>query len=337
MTNKNPSFAEIYPDIYKLSLPFLSESAKGPGPVNIYLFTGDPVTLIDTGTAGMIPMIRHALFELNLALSDIKQVIITHGHLDHYGGAYELKQYVPNLIVAAHKDDVNLIEGRTSIHSSLKYPFLKLAGYPALWRIPLRILDRKARKNFSSCSVTKQLEEGEVIKCGRYDAEIVWTPGHSKGSICIYLKNENILFSGDTIIANVTPNAIVMIEKDGSAGARKSQIEFYSSLVKLEELNPASIHSGHGESVNNINTVTAFYRRLFNKRRERILEQAARAEQTIYEIAVAVFPIRAVNKIDASFEIFLAMSEVYTHLQVLEQEGRVELTKRGGKLYVTLL
>ena len=337
MTDKNPSFVEIHPNIYKLSLPFLSDSARGPGPVNIYLFTDDPVTLIDTGTSGTIPMIRHALLELNLALSDIKQIIITHGHLDHYGGAYELKRDMPNLIVAAHKDDADLIEGRTSIHSSFKYPFLKLAGYPALMRVPLRLVDRRARKNFVSCPVTRQLEEGDIIKCGRYNAEIVWTPGHSKGSICVYLRSENILFSGDTIIANVTPNAIVMLEKDGSMPIRKSQAEFYSSLVKLEELNPAIIFSGHGEPVSDVNTVTAYYRRLFNNRRERILECTAGGEQTIYEIAVAVFPVKAPNKIDASFQIFLAISEVYTHLQILELERRIELMKRNGKLYITLL
>jgi len=337
MTDKNPSFVEIHPYIYRLSLSFMSDSARSPGPVNIYLLTGNPVTLIDTGTVGMAPMIHNALSELNLLPSDIEQIVITHGHLDHYGGAYTLKQSAPNLVVAAHKDDVDLIEGRTSIHSSLKYPFLTLAGYPMLWKVPLRLLDRRARKNFLSCSVTRQLEDGDVIKCGYYDAEIVWTPGHSKGSVCIYLKNENILFSGDTIISNVTPNAIVMLERDGNLPIRKSQAEFYSSLAKLEKMNPALICSGHGESIDNINTVTEYYRKLFNKRRARILERVINAEQTIYEIAVAVFPIKATSKIDASFEIFLAISEVYTHLQVLEQEGKVKLTKRGGKLYVTLL
>jgi len=336
MTNSNQSFVEIHPHIYRLSLPFMNDSAKGPGPVNIYLFTGNPVTLIDTGIAGMSPIIYNALLELNLTPSDIEQIIITHGHLDHYGGAYGLKQNAPNLVIAAHKDDMPVIEGRMNIHGSFKYPFLALAGYPMLWKIPLRILDKKAQKIFLSCPVTKQLEDGDTIRCGRYDAEIIWTPGHSAGSICIYLRSENILFSGDTIISNIIPNAIVMLESDGDMPVRKSQAEFHSSLAKLEKLNPALICSGHGESINNINAITEYYRKIFNKRRAKILEHAAGAEQTIYKIAVAVFPIKTTN-MEASFEIFLAISEVYTHLQVLEQEGRVKLTKRGGRLYATLI
>ena len=332
-----PSFVEIHPHIYRLSLPFLKDTAKRPRTVNIYLLTGKPVTLIDTGIAGMIPMVRSALLELNLTPSDIEQIIVTHGHLDHYGGAYEFKQNAPNLIVAAHKDDIDLIEGRMSIHDGLKYPFLTLAGYPMLWKIPLRLLDRKARKIFLSCPVTKLLEDGDVIKCGHYDAEIIWTPGHSKGSICIYLKSENILFSGDTIISGVTPNAIVMLERDGSMPVRKSQAEFHSSLAKLEELNPALVFSGHGELVNDISSVIDYYRKLYDKRRAKILECIADAEQTIYEIAVAVFPVKAVRKTDASFQIFLAVSEVYTHLQILEQEGQIKFTKRGGRLYITLI
>ena len=339
MTGKNPSFVEIYPNIYRLSLPFLSDTKTklGPGPVNIYLFTENPITLIDTGTADMLPVIYRALPELNLTPSDIEQLIITHGHLDHYGGAYKLKKDVPNLVIAAHKDDTALIEGNESVNDASKYLFLTLAGYPVLWKIPLYLLDKKVQKILFPSPVTRQLEDGDTVKCGRYDAEIIWTPGHSKGSVCVYLRSEDILFSGDTVISHVTPNAIVMLEPDGGMPVRKSQAEFYSSLAKLEELNPALIHSGHGEPITNINTVTGYYRKLFNKRRARILEYIAGGEQTIYKIAMAVFPVRGPRRIDTSFEIFLAVSEVYTQLQILEQEERVKLTKRGSKLYVTLL
>jgi glyoxylase-like metal-dependent hydrolase (beta-lactamase superfamily II) len=268
---------------------------------------------------------------------DIEQIIITHGHLDHFGGANELSQKPDKPpVIAAHREDVPLIEGRASIHDKVKYPFLSLAGYPMKHKIALRILDSRARSNFSSCRVSRQLEDGDAVQCGKYKGEILWTPGHSEGSICVYLRNENILFSGDTVIPHVTPNPIVMLEAGAELPVRKSQAEFYSSIAKLEAINPAVTFPGHGQKIDDIKKVTSLYRRHYDMRHLRILECLKNGEQTVYQIASVVFPVKARSRPQASFEVFLAISEVYTHLQLLEEEGRVEISRRGKILYVKL-
>ena len=337
MTEKPPSFLEVYPSIYRLSLPFVSRG-KGPGPVNVYLFTEDPVTLIDTGTTGMVPMLRHALAEVGVAVEDIRQLIITHGHLDHYGGANLLIKNLSVLpIVAAHRDATHLIEGREGIHDRTKFPFLKLMGYPLKYQLAMHVLDQQAQMTFHNCYVSRILNDGDTIQCGSYNADILWTPGHSKGSICIYIKDHDILFSGDTILAHMTPNAIVMLEAGRALPVRKSQAEFYASVERLEALNPGTIFPGHGETITNIKPVTSQYRKRYDIREEKLLASLKSGKRNVYDIAVDVFNLNKRKRKGQAFEVFLAISEVYTHLQVLEEQGIVKMVKRWGRIRVVVL
>lgn len=75
---------EILPGVYRIILPLAGEK---PGPINVYLFTGDPVTIIDTGTLKSVPVLARELAGLGMSFADIEQVVLTHGHIDHYGGA----------------------------------------------------------------------------------------------------------------------------------------------------------------------------------------------------------------------------------------------------------
>ncbi|MBN1498458.1 MAG: MBL fold metallo-hydrolase, partial [Spirochaetes bacterium] len=75
---------EIYPGIFRIILPL---AGTKPGPVNAYLFTGKPVTLIDTGTLKSAPVLERELGAIGLTFADIDQIVLTHGHIDHYGAA----------------------------------------------------------------------------------------------------------------------------------------------------------------------------------------------------------------------------------------------------------
>ena len=72
------------PDVYSIKLPL---SGYKPGPVNVYLFKGDKITLIDTGMKQTANLLRKALEEHGIRFSDIDNIVVTHGHVDHYGAA----------------------------------------------------------------------------------------------------------------------------------------------------------------------------------------------------------------------------------------------------------
>lgn len=104
----------------------------------------------------------------------IKSIVITHGHVDHCCGAGKLRELVGGEI-AIHKDDVFLYE--------------KAPEQAAMFGLSAPRLPKHDR----------ELADGDTITFGSHTLEVLHTPGHSPGAVC--LKLENHVFSGDTLFA----------------------------------------------------------------------------------------------------------------------------------------
>ncbi len=326
MTDKKKLSREIYPDIFKISLPF---PGKQPGPINVYLFLGKKITLLDTGIIGDVKYLRNALAGIGRDFSDIDQIVISHGHVDHYGAAHRIvKQSGGRASVAAHADDVRLIETGDDVPEKISKKFLRMMGVPFLYIYMMDILRHAFRFMVDNCVVDVVLKDGDDIVMGDYRGTVISTPGHSKGAICVYLKDENILFAGDHILEHITPNALVMLEPASVLPRRLSQSEYYKSLAKIESLGSPMIYTGHGRDIDNLAKTTALYRSQYSERRSLILSTVSEGEYDVYHIARRVFP--DLSGFNVFLQIYLAVSEVYTHLQVLEREKmlKTEIVKK---------
>lgn len=116
-------------------------------------------------TEGLLELIKNK--DLN-----IKYIILTHGHGDHIGGIKELKEST-NSEILIHKEDKEMLENK-ELNLSSQMPMVTVEIKP-----------------------DKVLEDGEIIDFGSLKAEIIHTPGHTKGCICI--KIDNNIFTGDTL------------------------------------------------------------------------------------------------------------------------------------------
>jgi len=104
--------------------------------------------------------------------------ILTHGHVDHVEGLAALRGRFPHIKVYIHKLDAGMLTGEKDNLSAL-------AG----------VLFSPEPADFS-------LEEGDIIEQANIKLDVLHTPGHTPGGICLYSKNEGIVFVGDTLFAD---------------------------------------------------------------------------------------------------------------------------------------
>lgn len=150
---------------------FLWESTTANN-CNTYLIDGPTRILVDPGHIDLFDHVRSGLAELNIAPEDIGLIICTHAHPDHIESVRLFKQ-TPALIALHLKE----------------WQFIKdMDTYV------------KAAINVSASAITPDilLKEGEM-SIHHIDLEILHTPGHSPGSICLYWSERKLLFTGDLV------------------------------------------------------------------------------------------------------------------------------------------
>lgn len=154
--------------------------------VNIILIAEDKLTLVDTGFRGSSPQIVSFVRSLGRSVADISLIIITHNHLDHVGGLAELKM-LTRAKVAAHTADISDSENQ------LPYPKI---GRKLLHIPPFSIL--RPLRYATTGDIDIRLEGGEVLS-PLGGLEVIHTPGHTPGSICLFSPQKKLLIVGDVL------------------------------------------------------------------------------------------------------------------------------------------
>ncbi|MFW6236793.1 MAG: MBL fold metallo-hydrolase [Desulfosudaceae bacterium] len=317
--------------IHRITLPL---PGNKPGPVNVYLFIGtDHIALLDAGTARGFDTLCRALAELGLACEDIDRILLTHSHIDHYGAVKKILRASRSPIeVAGNFEKTASIATGLGVSRRTMGDFLALMGVPPLVRTAMRTLSSAFSLLGEKCRVSHRVGEGAEVRMGDYRLRVLETPGHTIDSICLFDDRTGMLFSGDHVLPHITPNAFVMLEEGRPLPSRLSQQEFYDSLEKVSRLNPRIIYPAHGQPITDFPSIRDMYVDNFTERENRILEILGDAEMSVYALARRLFP--NLNTARLPLEIFLAVSEVYTHVQVLEDKGQVQIGTGGGGLVI---
>ena len=148
--------------------------------VRAHLIVEPELTLIDCGYAGSVQQIRQAIEAEGRSLAELSRVICTHGHPDHAGGARTLAEAgIPILMNAADARGLDTTWRDVVRHPSRGRVFAAMTPVPP---------------------ATVPIEDGQVLPV-LGGLEVIHTPGHTPGSVCLYGRRDRILFVGDTLEA----------------------------------------------------------------------------------------------------------------------------------------
>ena len=169
--------------------------------------------LIDSGLDSNYSDLKESLHYIGMKVRDIYVVVNTHEHFDHIGANRYFQEHA---LIAAHR-----------------FAATKMAyddRYVTLYR--------SGDANDISMHVHLWLESRSRIDLGNYALDIIHTPGHTSGSICVYEPEKKFMFTGDTLFSG---GKLPVIAESGSIG------DYINSLKSLQTRQINEIYPGHGD------------------------------------------------------------------------------------------
>lgn len=300
--------------IHQISLPTPWPSV---GPVHVYLVRQDPLTLIDTGLS--MPDSRAALLEglraHGVQPRDIRRILLTHAHLDHYGQTAWL-QAESGAEVWLHPDEA----GKADLPAwwlEERNRSLTEAGVPADVQQQMAHFFQLGRKLTLPLAGWRPLADGQPFVFASGALEAVHLPGHALGHTGFWDVGQQVLIGGDHLLTGVTPNPIMEPLPPGHpAGAPHAPHRaltlgmFLGALGRVSQLPVRQVMPGHGPLIDDHLAVARSYTEKHERRLLSLLERI-RTPQAPYALTREVYPrVR-------EFDIFLALSEVLAHLDLL--------------------
>jgi len=278
-----------------------------------------PPTLVDTGSgygnsseqllAGIGSLGND--FGEKVGVKDIQRIIVTHGHIDHFGGIAHMVEQT-GAHVGIHQIDRRVLtnyEERVVVATKDLRVYLERAGVREDKIPALMEMYGFSKKHVRSVTVDIDLDE-DILLDGM---QFIHTPGHCPGQVCILLGD--VLLSADHILAHTTPHqAPESITRYTGLG------HYLDSLRKVSRVGGIRLALGGHEQ-----PITDLYARIdaihasHQRKLERVLDiiRAAEAPCTISDISKAMYPDRH------GYDVLLALEEVGAHVEYLYEHGRL--------------
>ena len=287
---------------------------------NCYLVMTDPVTLLDAASgqegsnASMLDGFRRLRdeFGVSVQLSDVGRLILTHGHIDHFGGLNFVVEQ-SGAQIGMHELDASIVQHfneRLILNTKNLHLFLDRAGLSAGTVGKLLTMNKWSKDLFRPAKVDFTFNEGPLPGT---PFEIYHTPGHCPGQVCIRL--DDILFTADHVLSHITPNqSPEFISRYTGLG------HYMESLKKVRALPGISLAlGGHEDAIADlparVDATVAFH----EGRLEKTLALCDRPK-SIKEVSLELFGERQ------DYHVLLAFLETGAHMEYLYERGRLAVT-----------
>ncbi len=298
------------------------------GTVNCYLFTDGPLTIIDPGpdTDEAHEALTAALHDRGRSVAEVDHVLITHPHIDHFGLTARVVAQAGATVVA-HEHAAAIVADMPAHfrrEQAFFEPFLRSMGLPdsmadVVTKVPEPYLAFQA-----AVDVDRFVDDGDTITAGP-TFDCYHTPGHAPGSICFRPADGDVMFTGDHVLADITPNPVLSVRPDGSDDRTRSLPTYLASLKRLRSVDATRGYGGHRGPIDDLHGRVDETLSHHRTRREDVAERLEAAGPTTpYALMKELFPGLPTT------EVFLGMSEVIGHLDLLEAADRVDVSTTDG-------
>jgi len=316
---------QIAEDIYqvRLPLPFALNH------VNCYLLREDQGwTILDTGLN--IPEARAvwqtALAALQIGAADIRRIILSHVHPDHYGLAGWLQEWsgAPVLMSPREAELARQLWQENNLGQTMFHLF-RQAGVPeAIEGEAIAHAEKVRQLTFPHPRRVELVEAGTALSTGRRQFKAFHAPGHSDGQLVFYDAADRLLLSGDQVLLKITPNIGIWPVSELDPLGR-----YLASLQQLSQLDVRLALPGHRGVITNWFERLAELKQHHAVRLAVMLDAVEAGGVTAYQVCNQVFNTPEFTMHELRF----AVAETLAHLEYLVKQERLRREDDGVWLY----
>jgi glyoxylase-like metal-dependent hydrolase (beta-lactamase superfamily II) len=304
----------------EIPVPFL----EAGGPANVYAIedADGRWTLFDTGigTEAGVQALREGAARAGVDLRKVSRVVVSHGHLDHFGNA-QLISEESGARVFIHDADREKVIGDARFATLLR----RHRGYFLRLGVPVEQLEQMQAQADRSPSKIRYVEperlasvaEGDVLHFRHFEAVVKHLPGHTPGLICLYAERPRVFFADDHVLARVSPNPVLDLSQGEGATKFRALSRYLEGARWVRELELELVLPGHGPAFTGHRALLDGLFGFYERRQGKLLSKLVEGPASVFELLPTLFPRRDLPRL------VLMLSEVLANLEVLEDQGRV--------------
>jgi glyoxylase-like metal-dependent hydrolase (beta-lactamase superfamily II) len=313
--------------IHRLPMPV--PFADAGGPVNAYAIEDGRggILFFDSGigTPEGVAALHAGAAAARIDLRCCTQVVVSHGHVDHFGNAQLLSE-LSGAPVRLHPGDTEKVVGEDvwEMRSAAYSAFLRRQGVPEDQLPRLLAIGRHSGKYSRRVDPArvKPLTEGEQLRAGKVKLDVLHLPGHTPGLVCLWDAEHRLLFADDHLLARTSPNPFLELVDERTT--RRALVQYLHSIGRVRALDVDWVLPGHGAPFQGHRAAIDSLRRFYVRRQEKLLETLESGPRTPVELSNALFGPQE------GARLYLTLSEVVGNLEVLEDAGRVRRVPGDG-------
>ncbi|MBI4201043.1 MAG: MBL fold metallo-hydrolase [Chloroflexi bacterium] len=251
-------------------------AAPGLYATNTYMVIGSQgAAFVDTGWNREEDIKARLDYIRQMGNPAMKGIAITHRHPDHMGGASAIHQATGGPIITSPVE-------KAPIEAALK-----------------------------DAKVDKVVQDGETLSLGNMTLEFVHAPGHTLGSMAVFIREKKALFTGDNVMGTGTS---VVNPGEGDIAL------YLQTMEKFLRYSPEVIYPGHGPVVKDTRAKLQGLINHRNEREQQVLGLLQKGPRSVEEMLKAIY-----DELDERVQT-MARNQIRSHLAKLEKEGKVTAT-----------